>query len=208
MELFGLVLDADDGLVVAGLDCGVGDARLFHQQDDAGTAGCGYGTLDAEILYLVIGVADAGGVDKAEGDAAKLDGVFDGIAGGALYVGDDGSFFTEKGVEQGALAYVRCSDDGYGDAILQGVASLEGVGQMGDVSVYLMRQMEQFAAVGKLEVFVVGEIEFQLEQRGEFEQLFAHDCQLRGDAAAQLAHGQMVGGAVGRGYEVGHGLCL
>ena len=93
LKSLGLVLDADDSLVVVGGDVGVGHTRLCHHQDDTGTPGSGYGALDAEVLYLVVSMTDACGVYKSEGDAAEQDGVFDGIASGALYIGDDSPFF-------------------------------------------------------------------------------------------------------------------
>lgn len=95
LESWGLVLNVDDGLVVVGLDVGVGDAGLFHEQDDAGTANGGNRALNAEVLYLVVGVADACGVDESECDATQLNGVFDGIAGGTLNVAHDGALFTK-----------------------------------------------------------------------------------------------------------------
>ena len=106
-------------------------------------------------------MADAGGVDEAEGDAAELNGVFDGIAGGALYVADNGALLAEQGVEQGAFAYVGRSDDGYVDAVLEGVARMKGVGKTGDVGIGFLSQRQQFRAVGELKVFVVGEVEFE-----------------------------------------------
>ena len=98
LEGFGLVFDTDDGLVVTHRNVGVGDAWLSHQQNDAGTLGGIDGALDAEILYLVVGMADAGGIDEAEGDVAKLDAVLDGVARGTLNVADDGAVFAKEGV--------------------------------------------------------------------------------------------------------------
>ena len=94
LEGFGFVFDADDGLVLADRYVGVGHTGFGHHQDDGGTLGSSDGAVDTEAFNVVIGVADACGVDESEGDAAKLDGVFDGIAGGALNVADDGSFPT------------------------------------------------------------------------------------------------------------------
>ena len=98
LEGFGLVFDTDDGLVVTHRNVGVGDAWLSHQQNDAGTLGGIDGALDAEILYLVVSMADAGGIDEAEGDVAKLDAVLDGVARGTLNVADDGAVFAKEGV--------------------------------------------------------------------------------------------------------------
>ena len=101
LKVFSLVDDVDDGLVVANGDVGVGDSGLCHHQDNLGTLDSGYGALDAEALDGVTGVAYASCVDEAEGDASEVDGIFNGIAGGALYVADDGALFSEEGVEEG-----------------------------------------------------------------------------------------------------------
>ena len=133
LESVGLVLDADDGLVVAGGDVRVGDAGLGHHEDDAGTLSSSDRTFNAQLFDGVGGVANAGSVNEAEGNTVEVDGVFDGIAGGALDVGYDGTLFTQQGIEQGGLAHVWSSDYGYGDAILKGVARIEAMGEMVDV---------------------------------------------------------------------------
>ena len=94
LEGFGFVLDVDDGLVIANWNVWVRDARLAHHQDDLGTLGCSNGTVDAHKFYLVVGVTDTCSVNKTEGDAAELDGVFDSVARGALNVTYDGTFFA------------------------------------------------------------------------------------------------------------------
>ena len=48
---------------------------------------------------------------------------------------DDGFVFVQQGIEQGALAYVCFSDDSYGNALLNGISRLEGVGEGGDAVV-------------------------------------------------------------------------
>ena len=40
---------------------------------------------------------------------------------------------------------------------------MEGVGKARDVAVYLLDECQQLCTVGKLKVFVVGEVELQLE---------------------------------------------
>ena len=107
-----------------------------------GTLGGSNGTLDTKVLDGIVGMADAGGIDEAEGDVAQLDGVFDGVTRSALYVADDGAFFAKQSIEQGALAYVRGSDDGYGDAVLEGVTSLEGLGKTGDMFVNVLGEFK------------------------------------------------------------------
>ena len=160
LEGFGFVFDADDGLVLADRYVGVGHTGLGHHQDDGGTLGSSEGAVDAEAFNVVIGVADACCVDESEGDAAQLDGVFDSIAGGTLNVADNGTFLTDKGIEEGRFADVWSTYDGDGNAVLEGITSVEGVGKMGDARIYLLSEFQQFGAVSKFEVFVVGEIKF------------------------------------------------
>ena len=162
----GLVDNGDDGLGVANGDVGIGHSGFCHQQDDGGALDGGQRTVDAKALDLVGGVADACCVDEAEGDAAELDGVFDGVAGSALYVTDDGALFAEEGVEEGGLAHVGSTDNGYRNAVFEGIASMEGVGEVGDMGIDTPGEFQQLSAVGKFEVFVVGEVEFQFEEGG------------------------------------------
>ena len=93
LELGRLVGDADDDLVFACFDVGKFYSGLGEQDDDL----CAFHGLQtalyAETLDGVVGVADAGGIDEAEGVAAEHDGVFDDVARGALDVADDGAVF-------------------------------------------------------------------------------------------------------------------
>ena len=123
-----LVLNADDGLVVASFKSGIGDTGLCHQQDDTGTLGCSFGTLDTKVFYLIVSMANTCSINKTEGDAIQQHRVFDGVASGTLNITYDGSFLAEQSIEQGALAYVWSSNNGHWDAIFEGIASLEGFG--------------------------------------------------------------------------------
>ena len=208
MEGFGLVLYANDGLVFAKRDFRVGDTGLFHHHHNLRPLHSGDGTLDAKVLNGVVGVADASGVNEAESDAAELDGVFDGIARGALNVADDGAFLAEEGVEEGALAHVGGSDNGHGDAVLEGIACLEGAGQMCDVRIYLLCQCQKFWSVGKLQLLVVGEVEFKLQQRSEVQELVAQPREFAGEMALQLGEGNAMGCSAVGSDEVGDSLGL
>ena len=55
---------------------------------------------------------------------------------------------------------------------------------------------------------MIGEVELEFQQRGEFQQLFAQTGELCRYAASELAHGHLVGSFVGRGYQVGNGFSL
>lgn len=71
-----------------------GSGGVEHEKDDGGTFDGAVGAVDADGLDGFGGVADAGGIDEAEGGAGDVDGVLDGVAGGAGDVGDDGPFLA------------------------------------------------------------------------------------------------------------------
>ena len=104
----GRVGDADVGEVLVGLGEQYDDVCFFRRLKR---------TLNAHLLYAVGGLADAGGVYEAEGDAVYLYGVFYEVACGALDVRNDGSLFVYECVHQCALAHIRSTDDGHGDAV-------------------------------------------------------------------------------------------
>jgi len=88
------------------------------------------------------------------------------------------------------------------------LSCLETTGKTGDVIVNSFGEFKKFATVGKFQVFVVGEVEFEFEERGEFEELFAQLGEFGGEMASELTHGHLVGSLVGGGDEVGYGLGL
>ena len=164
--------------------------------------------LDAHLLYGIGGGAQAGSVDEAEERAAKIVGVLDDIAGGAMDVAHDGALVVEKGIEEGGFSRIGTAYDGHGEAIFEGIAGGEGVHQPRHHLFQVLGQMGQFGAVGKLQVFMVGEVEFEFEQGGEVKQAFAQLFQLSAEVAAQLTHGDAVVGGGGGCYHIGHGFCL
>ena len=82
-------------------DVGVGNAWLRYHQHDLCTLDGSHGSVYAHTFDMVIGVTDAGSVDKSEGDALYVDGILDGVAGSSLNVADDGSVVVEEGVQEG-----------------------------------------------------------------------------------------------------------
>ena len=79
-------------------------------------------------------------------------------------VGNDGPLVVNELIEEGALAYVCLADDGDGYALLEGLSRFKGLCEIGDAGFYLLGECEEFGAVGKFEVFVVGEVEFELKE--------------------------------------------
>ena len=77
-----------------GVPEGPGPGGVEHQEDEGGFREGGVGAVDSDGLDGVAGFPDACGVDEAEGGAGDVDGVLDGVAGGAGDVGDDGPFLA------------------------------------------------------------------------------------------------------------------
>lgn len=164
-EVLALASGQDVGTQLAVLLAGAGG--IDDPQDDVRLLQLLEAPLDAQALDGVGGLADAGRVDEAEGDAAQAQGVLDDVACGAVDVAHDGAFFVQQGIEQGGLACVRFAHDGHGDAVLQGVAHAECVGQAGDDLLHTGGDGLELRAVGKLQVFVVAEVQLQLHERGK-----------------------------------------
>ena len=166
------------------------------------------GTFNAYLFHLIIGFADASRIDETELDSVNVHGFFDGVACGTMNIGNDGAIISDKLIEERRFADVCFSDDSDGDALFKGLSCFERLGELGDVVVYLLGKFQQLCSVGKFEVFVVGEIEFEFEQGCEFQQLVAEVGESGGQFASQLVHRQMVSGLVGGGDEVGYGFGL
>lgn len=175
------------------LDLLRGVGGVDEPDDDGGLVEFLEGTLDAHALDGVVGLADAGGVDEAEGDALQHDGVFDDVAGGAMDVGDEGAVFLDEAVEQGRFAGVGLADDGGGDAVFDGVAEAERVGEALDDALDFAGQVGEFLAVGKL-YLLFAEVEFEFDERYEGEQLLAQAGELAAESATHLLDGQAVRG--------------
>ena len=162
--------------------------------------------LDAHLLHDVVGVAQSGRIDEAKGEPPMR------VVSSMLSRVVPWTSLTRarsspiKVVEECRFAHIGLADDGHGNALLDGLADMVGPGQRGHVVLDAAGRGEELAAVGKDQVVVVGEVQFEFEQRGEPEQPFAQRLQGRADVALELAEGQPVGGLVGGTDQVGHGL--
>ena len=79
---------------------GGGGVGGLDVEDDGGGVDGFLGAGDAALLDGVVGGAEACGVEEAEGESVKGDGVFDDVAGGAVDVADDGAVFVKDSVKQ------------------------------------------------------------------------------------------------------------
>ena len=123
-------------------------------------------------------------------------------------VAHDGTFFVQEGIQQGGLTGVCFADDSHGHSVLQGIAHAERIYQVMDNLLNLTGDIFQFRTVGKLQFFVVAEVEFQFHKGSEVEQFVAQDSQFTTESATHLVHGHAVGSGRSGCNEVGHGFGL
>ena len=71
-----------------------------YPDDDTGFADGCVGAVDANLLDGVGGLTNAGGIDESKGGALQVDGVFDGVAGGAVNIGNDGAVVFQQSVQE------------------------------------------------------------------------------------------------------------
>ena len=207
LELGRLIADADDRLVGTYLDVGVGYTWLGHKDKDVGTGGSRKGTLNAHTLDGVGGGADTRRIKETEGDALQLEGVLDDVARGALYVRYNGLVIAYECVEQGRFAHIGCSEDGYGDAVADGIARGKGGGEFGYFAFDTGGKGEQLGTVGKLHILLT-EVEFEFEERGDMKELLAQVGKTMAHDTSHLRHRHTMAGSVGGGDKVGHGFGL
>ena len=165
------------------------------------------GALDTHGLDLVAGVANACGVDEANELPIEEDGVLDDVARGAVHIAHDGTFVAQQVVEEGGLADIGFADDCHRNAIADGLTRAEGVGQTHNLGIDLTGNVEQFRAIGKLNI-LFAEVEFEFEQRRKTEQLVVQSVELAADAALHLTEGKTMGSGILCRNEVGHGFGL
>ena len=114
----------------------------------------------------------------------------------------------EELVQEGALTDIRPTDDRHGDALLQGIADLVTMRQAPDMFTDLPGELPQLRAVGKLQFLMIGEVEFQFEERRHLQEFLPKYGQFGTEMSIELTQCHLMGHAVGRGDEVSDGLCL
>ena len=85
------------------------------------------GALDANLFHLIGGLTNACSVDETEGNTLDVDGVFDGVARGAMDVGDNGAVVFQKAVQKGGFAYIGFANNSNWYSLLDGLTGLERV---------------------------------------------------------------------------------
>ena len=153
-----------------------------------------HGAGDSHLFEGVVRAADAGRVEEPENDPVDVGALFDDVARRAGDVRDHGPFFVEQAVEQCALADVRSSRDRYGDPLLDGIPERERIAQGVDMRPDPLHRLPQLRAVGEFDLFL-RKVEFQFEERSEFQQLFAQSFQRVGITSPHLVRGERMGRA-------------
>ena len=164
--------------------------------------------LDAHLLHAVCRVAQSRRVDEAKQHPAQHKGVFHHIAGRTVHVANDGAIVLKQRIEQGRFAGIGCADNGHRPSFAQRIASRKRVGQSGGLALHGGRYGIELTAIGKFQVFVVGKVQFQLEQRGELQQLLAQSGQSLTEMSAHLTHRHAMRRRRRGSNEVGHSLRL
>lgn len=163
--LVNFILYAYQSLSLAALFyiCDVGIAGLLIEQPkhDARFLNGSIRATDAYLFHLVGRVTDTGSINETEQHAVDLHRFLDGVAGRAMYIRDNGAVIANELVEQGALAYIRLTDNGNGDTLFDDLSGFETLSQTDDMTVNSFGYVKKLAPVGELQVFMVGEVEFK-----------------------------------------------
>lgn len=201
-----LIPDAQDAGVIgkAGIEDGAGGINDF--ENDLCTTGCLETALDTELFQMVIRMMNTGGIYQSEQNAIDEEGILDRIAGGAADIAHNSPFLAQQGVEERGLTSIGCTNDSHRDTMTDGIAGAEGVGERTERINYLIGQATQLVSVGKLQFLVVGEVEFEFEQRSQMKQAVAQIGYAAGHTTTQLTERQVFLGTRLRSYQVSHRL--
>ena len=129
-------------------------------------------TSDSQLFNLVVGVTDASRIDESKSNTLNFRCVFNGITCSPMDIGHNGFLFVQETVEECRLSYIRLADDGDRDTSFQCVTGFKGFCQGYNPIVDFLSQYLQFRTVSKLKFLMIGEIQFQLQQRSHFQELF------------------------------------
>ena len=179
----------------------------MQKQHGVGIFNLGPSAFYADFLYLIVTVAQAGGVDDVQRHAVDLDGLLHFVARGTSDGGNDGELGTRQGVEQRRLAGVRLASDDDFDAFAQECAltctlhdARQGRLQAGQLTcgVGFLQEIDLFFR----------EIQRRLDQHAQVDEGVAQRVYFLRKLARQAA-GRTTGGRFGAGVnQIGHGLGL
>ena len=125
-----------------------------------------------------------------------------------MHIAHNGTIVLKQRIKQGRFSGIGCTDNGHRPSFAQRIARRKRVGQSGGLALHGGRHGIELTAIGKFQVLVVGKIQFQLEQRGELQQLLAQSGQSLTEMSAHLTHRHAMRRRRRGSNEVGHSLCL
>ena len=124
------------------------------------------------------------GVDDVEGNALDLDGLAQGVAGGAGDVGDDGPLLAGETVEQAGLADVGLTNEHHMQAIAQQAALAGAVEDGAQFGSNNLDALEGLGLDQKVHV-LVGKIEGRLDQHAQVDQALTQALDFAGETAGE-----------------------
>ena len=176
-------------------------------QDELGLLQALAAAADAFELDLVARLAQAGGVNEDDGQAANVGRLLNGVARRAGNRGDDGAVMAEELVEQARFAGVGPADDRGADAAAQDLSFVGRAQQFVHEGDAVVEPGDKLILRVGGDVFL-GEVNVRLDVRQRLQHFVAQLV----DALRELAGELFVGGAQGqfgaRVDQVGHGLGL
>ena len=105
-----------------------------------------------------------------------------------MHIAHNRTIVLQQRIEQGRFAGIGCADNGHRPSFTQRIARRKRVGQSGGLALHGGRHGVEFTAIGKFQILVVRKVQFQLEQRGELQQLLAQSGQSLTEKSAHLTH--------------------
>jgi hypothetical protein len=172
-------------VVIGGLE------RLGAIEDCEHEIGIGNGLpgfFYSEAFRFASRIADAGGVEQADGNAIPIERFGDEVARGAGFGGDDGASVAEQAIEQAGFAHVGSADDGHEDAGMHGAAELKTGQESVNFSLQAVQGGDQVRGIDHSDI-VVGEIDAGFEPCDDFGGAVMQGAERVGDRSGHLTSG-------------------
>ena len=180
--------------------------RGTEREDEVRAGGEVAGALDALALDGGAGLAQAGGVDEADGNAAEEERLLERVARGAGLGRDDGAALAEQAVEERGLAGVGRAGKDDERALAQEASRARGRGEIAERAGNRGGALVEADRRGEALGLLVREVERRLEVGAEREEILPDRVDAPSERAGEL-FGRGTRGAVAlRGHEVHHRL--
>lgn len=126
---------------------------------------------------FIEGITKSGGIDQFHGDAFEKEFGFDAVASGAGDIGDDGTFMSEEGIEEGAFADVGFTAEHDQGTVAQDMSLIPGIEEVSEVR---KGGIDLFPNLGKCGFgqFVFGKVEGGFQLGGHEEEVVVEGVEL------------------------------